>query len=149
MGIRSNFWFLVGQGALAKSELLRGLIRFGLAGGVSTLTYFVLTVVMVHGLSFRPIHASVLAYCIALVVSWFLQSRYVFRKNGDSKAIIRFIVLGLLGLIISVVVFLLGEDRFIGHAWILALFVSILIPVLNFLVMNFWVFVNPKLQRDG
>lgn len=130
------------KGALARSDFFAGLVRFFLAGGVSTLTYFCLTILFAYAFSWRPITASLIAYGISLCVSWLMQSRFVFRKSGGWKHKIRFLALGLFGLLIAQTVFYFGEYQTVLTPWMLAALVSVLIPALNFVAMNFWVFLS-------
>jgi putative flippase GtrA len=126
--------------AVLPSSLHR-VIRFGLAGLVATLLYFLLTNALVLIAGMPPVAASVCAYLSSMGASYLLQSRFTFRVNSDSiNQVVRFIITSLVGLFMSwcvmaVTVDVLSWFYFVGTAAI-----CVLIPVVNFFVFRGWVF---------
>lgn len=117
--------------------------RFGFAGVASTLFYLVATMFLTEVVEVGPTSASVYAYLAALVVSYMLQSRFVFRVFSDNRAqIVRFAVTSASGLAVSYGVMTLAVDGLGLHTVLGAIAVCVLIPVMNFFLLSRWVFLK-------
>src|SRR5690606_20004424 len=80
---------------------LHQLTRFGVAGILATLLYFVLTngIVIFGGVD--PVAASIYGYLLSLIFSYLMQSRFAFRVTGDRPGqVLGFVVTSLAGLAI-------------------------------------------------
>ncbi|MGB3024328.1 GtrA family protein [Paradevosia shaoguanensis] len=120
---------------------LRQVVRFGLAGGASTLFYMIVATILVAVGHVQPVPASIAAYLLSLGVSYGLQSRFTFRQSGKSAAqAARFLVTALVGLALSYGLVYLASD--VLHLWPVVgnVAVCILIPVANYFVFKLWVF---------
>lgn len=121
--------------------LLARVIRFGAAGMIATLCYFLLANALVWGSILSPLPASLAAYLISLVVSYLLQSRFTFGLRKDSmEQMTRFFITSIIGLclcwmITYVTAHVLGWPYFAG-----TLLICILIPVINYSLFQGWVF---------
>lgn len=117
------------------------ILRFGVAGLVSTLFYFVASAALVVFGEVQPVQASVLAYFLSLGVSYGLQSRFTFRQGNDSTTqIVRFLITALLGLAISyTLVFLTTEVLHWGYV-VGNIAVCVVIPMANYFALKLWVF---------
>lgn len=125
---------------MAGSAGIRKLVRFGIAGLAATVIYFLLFLAIDAATGMNPTLSSVLAYCLALIFSYFAQSRFVFLVTNDTAAQTgRFIASSALGLTISVVALEVSQTAGWPN-WVGSAIVCVSIPVLNFLMMNFWVF---------
>lgn len=119
------------------------LVRFGFAGILATILYFVLVSAIVTGFGTYPVEASVYAYLLSLVFSYLMQSRFTFRVRDDTFGQgLRFIVTSVAGLVISFwamsfSVNILGLPYMAGAAA-----VCFLIPLTNYFVFQHWVFVR-------
>ena len=135
-------------GALAREDLAKGVGRFAFAGAATTALYFVLTNAVSYALPVTPFVASFLAYCVCIAVSFVLQSRMVFRHDGDRRsALVKFAVMSLIGLLAAQLIFWIVAEGLGNPTWLASLLVSIAIPIVNFLAMNFWVFVDKTRQH--
>ncbi|HEX2255276.1 MAG TPA: GtrA family protein [Afifellaceae bacterium] len=124
-------------------ERVQRILRFGVVGILATTLYFVLVNVIVLGFGLEPVTASVCAYLISLTFSYAFQSRFTFRVAEDPLTqVIRFLVVSLTGLAISFFIMAffvrtLALPYVVGGAVI-----CLLIPLVNFLVFERWVFVR-------
>lgn len=126
---------------LTTSDGLARLLRFGLAGALATLLYFVLVSVLVVLVGLQPVAASVWAYLLAMVFSYAAQSRFTFRVRTDGTSqVIRFVVTSLAGLGISYGAMWLTEHALEIPYVFGAAAVCVLIPLTNFFVFKHWVF---------
>jgi putative flippase GtrA len=124
--------------------------RFGIAGVLATLLYFLIVNGIVLGFGTAPASASVYAYLISLCFSYLMQSRFTFRVPDHSLGQgLRFAVTSLAGLAISfgamsVSVNGLGLPYAVG-----AVAVCVLIPLANFFVFQHWVFAARSARLSG
>lgn len=126
---------------------LHRVVRFGLAGLVATVLYFLLTNALVLVGGMPPVAASVGAYLLSLGASYLLQSRFTFRVNTDSvDQVARFIITSLAGLFLSWCVMAIAVDVLSWPYVIGAAAICVLIPIVNFFMFRGWVFVT---RRDA
>ena len=127
--------------SLSGEHLLAGLSRFSLVGILATLTYFSLANGFIWLDVMPPAMASVVAYLMAIPVSFFGQSRFTFRVTSNTQGqFIRFCALNGCGLLISygsvrLATDVLGVKPFWG-----TVVASVTVPLLSYFVMKFWVF---------
>lgn len=132
---------------LVLNPLLRGhsswakLVRFGIAGLISSFSYALFTWILVYAFRMSPVASSAMGYVLAIPLSFLLQRSFSFRSEGSKrKQAPRFVLVHSFNILVSIAVmhFLvsaLGMDYRIGIA-----ITMLLIPLLSFLAMNLWVF---------
>ncbi|QRM28276.1 GtrA family protein [Microvirga sp. VF16] len=119
------------------------LIRFALAGAISTALYFLIATLAVRHIDVSPVTASCLAYVICIVVSYFLQSRFTFSiRNDTAVQIMKFLSVSFVGLLVAALVMHWAVHISGLPYWIGAAVVSGVIPIANFVVFLIWVFVE-------
>jgi putative flippase GtrA len=119
------------------------LLRFALAGAASTFLYFLLATLAVRQIGISPVAASCLAYLICIITSYLLQSRFTFRARNDStKQIAKFVSVSVVGLAAATLVMQWAVNVQGLPYWIGAAFVSLVIPIINFITFSIWVFVD-------
>ncbi len=115
--------------------------RFVLVGLAATGIYLAaaLALGLVPGIA--PVAASVGAYAIAAVFSYWGHKRLTFRSSGShAHEAPRFLLTTALGLGTSVIMPLLLTERLGLPSPVAVLVVCMAIPVLNYLILNAWVF---------
>ena len=126
-------------------DFLSKLFRFAVAGGTATLLYLALSFI-VNALTAWPfmlIH--VLSFALAIPCSYLLQKIFTFRHKGAHKqALWRFLVtvfttFGVSTFAAHYAVGVLGAAHWIGFVT-----VAIIVPLISFICMQFWVFVERK-----
>lgn len=109
-------------------------IRFGLVGGVNTLSAYLAFVAIYH-LSDRYLLASVLSYFIGMLISYTLNKRFVFNSAQKSGQFIPFCIVNLTSLACSTAV-LYGLVEYVGMmayiAQVLAVMVSMVVNYLGY-----------------
>lgn len=117
------------------------LLRFALVGGTSTLCFAGLAWFLVEKCGVGPKMATVLAYVALLIPNFAAHRWFTFASKNDPRTEwLRFALLHALNIALSVggmaaVVDLIGLD----YRWGIALS-SVLVPLIVFLILNFWVF---------
>lgn len=137
---------------LAGSETSRRVMRFGIAGLLSTAFYFVVANLIFLVSTTDPAWASLGAYLLAIAFSYAIQSRFTFRVKQDSPPqVIRFLVTSALGLAVSYWVVWLSAEVFVFSLWVGSLAVCVIVPVMNYFIFSMWVFPGDRspLEADG
>ena len=120
---------------------MRALIRFGMSGGLATLTHIGVFVLLVEWFQIRPLYASVPAFLAAVGVSYSLNYRWTFKAQGSHQVLLpRYILVALAGLLLNLLITYLFVDVmqfWYGYALIAIILV---IPAVTFLLSRFWVF---------
>lgn len=120
-------------------------IRFCVVGGLSTACFSLLTWLAVSRLQMDPTWATVMSYLVLVPPNFLAHRNFTFVSKGHlSREGLRFIVLhafnlGLSTLGMKVVTDVLGQD----YRWGIA-FSAVVVPVVVFVVMNYWVFRHPN-----
>lgn len=131
---------LVGRGTLEERDAIAGTIRFIVMGLVSTGAYFCLVMVL-YLLGLQPATASLVALVTCWGLSWQLQRNVTFKAGRPSSGeVIRFFAMSVAGLIVSHATIVLVHQQAGLPAWFAFACVCVTIPVMNFIIMNFWVF---------
>lgn len=124
--------------------LLQRLAGFGVVGVIATLTYAIAVIVLVESLALAPAVAAVLAFVVAMQVSYLGNVRWVFadRVTNSEQAglIIRFVGVSSLSFILNVGgMYILTELAELSYWWGVV-FSVVAVPLVTFLAHNSWTF---------
>lgn len=112
---------------------------FALIGVANTLIHGGLLIIAVEKLLWALSAAHLLAFAVANVFSYALNSKLTFKVGLSFKAYTRFLLASLLSLVLTLLlataVEWYGAHYLIGFALIV-----VLVPLMSFMVMRFWVF---------
>jgi putative flippase GtrA len=135
---------------ILKNNIAGYISRFSLVGVVATGVYFIVANFLIGVEMATPANASVLAYISGMVVSFVGQSRFTFRVERNTIGqFARFCVLSLCGMLLSYWCLYATDSLQISPIWGIV-FVSMLIPLISFVVMKLWVFDSPPaLPEEG
>jgi len=132
----------IGGGSLSEDDALAGIVRFVAMGLVSTLAYFVAALALLR-YDVAPTRASLLAMLVGLAASFVVQSRVTFRREKFQVSdAIRFGTLGAVDLVLAHYAVVVVHQELGRPPWQAAVVVSVAVPLVNFTVMNFWVFTH-------
>ncbi len=117
------------------------LMRFGAVGATSTLLYLGLAMSIKSFASTTALVASVLAYCLAGIFSYSAHRGFTFSSSqSHGEGLPRFLVTTVLGLSLSSALPYVIHDVLALPAICAFGVVCILIPVINLVLLCFWVF---------
>jgi len=129
--------------AVPARGIFEKLFRFAVAGALSTALYFILATLAVSQFGISPVVSSCLAYLICIIVSYLLQSRFTFQaRNASTKQIAKFVSVSVVGLAVATLVMQWAVNIQGLPYWIGAAFVSLVIPIANFVTFSIWVFIE-------
>ncbi len=120
---------------------LINIIKFSIVGVSNTLLNFVIFILL-NNIGINYILASIIAYSISIINSYFWNSRLVFKYDNKNKKsiLIKFIILNLIGLSINAVL-MATLVRVLAIKKIVAMFiVSLLVMCINYILNKIWVF---------
>jgi putative flippase GtrA len=127
---------------LTQSNLLR-LLRFAIAGGLATFLHFILTNIAIAILGLSPVLSTSGAYLVCVPVSYLLQSRFTFQVKHDTRTqIVKFTFVSISGLLVSAAVMRWAVENQGLPYWAGAAVVAAAIPLVNFIILSFWVFIK-------
>jgi len=115
-------------------------VRFAIVG-VGVATFYVLAYPLLRHIGLPTVPANVIAYLTATALQYVCQTAWTFRKPlGVPAQMGRFVAMIVIGLAVSAAI-----TSWIAPAarlpdWQAAMVVVVSIPVLNFLLMRFWVY---------
>jgi putative flippase GtrA len=117
----------------------REILGYGVIGLFITLLYGVVLAGFVEVLGLRPFHANAISFLGANLLSYFLQSHFVFQRAFRFRAYLRFFSSYLLSYFVTLVIAYVME--WVGVHYLLGyLLIVVLVPFLNFALLKRWVF---------
>lgn len=131
---------LVQQG-LDRFKISAKVLRFGIIGIASTLLYAIIALVFAYSTAMPAALASLIAYAICGVFSYLGHRLFSFKSKAPvGKSTASFVVVGMLGYVIGVGVPWVGSD-IMGYQPVISIaLVCVLIPAMNFVLLNWFVF---------
>ncbi|CAN5513767.1 hypothetical protein BH10PSE14_BH10PSE14_23640 [soil metagenome] len=132
---------------LRTSGLLGQLIRFGIAGAISSVIYSAVYLPLANHV-FAPGHAVFavpFAFAVAVTAGFFLHSAWSFRGHGErdqsGRQHAKFVVVQLFGMVLNLAfTWIITGPLFHGANWIPLIPAFTVIPVATFALNRQWVF---------
>jgi putative flippase GtrA len=118
------------------------LIKFTIVGLSIAVFHYSAAVLLVDSVGMHPAPANSIAFLVAALLSYTLQTLWTFESRFSVRNAVRFVVVLLVGVVVSwgtsTVVAALGLPYRVG-----VIIVLFLIPGLNFLLHHFWTYAEP------
>jgi len=115
------------------------LLNFTIIGIVNTFVHGSVLVFAVEWLGFAVVMAHLIAFCVANIFSYVMNSRLTFFAPLSIARYIRFLLTSLLALGLTLLLSLLMNHN--GFHYLVGfLLIVLLVPILSFLLMKFWAF---------
>jgi putative flippase GtrA len=123
------------------------LLRYAFVGALTAVIYFSVTFAGVEWFGWPPVVASVLAQALTVAPAFYGHARYSFRLAPNREYFAKFLVItALLFAINFLLTWLITEH--VGTSYRIAIIVvAIAIPLANFFLNRFWVFLPGLLGR--
>lgn len=124
--------------------VLRQFGRFGAIGILATVVHVAAVVILVESGALRPIWANLIAFCVALMVSYAGNHQWTFRAvSRHAHYFPRFAAISLTGLLLNQAIVYVGTELLrLDYLWALAV-VVLVIPILSFAASRWWAFAAP------
>jgi putative flippase GtrA len=120
------------------------LSRFMTAGVLATVVYFLTSNLIILSNRLAPERASVAAYLLAMIFSFFAQGRFTFRVSKTTWGqFLRFVRVSGIGLAMSYWAVQVAAETARSPFWA-TLAVSVVMPIISFVAMRFWIFADSR-----
>ncbi len=133
------------MGQMHASGLLGQLVRFGIAGGLSSVIYSIVYLPLTRFVFApeRAVAAVPFAFAVAVTAGYFLHSRWSFKGHaaepGAAKHV-KFVLVQGTGLAINALVTWIGTAFLHLHPWVPLIPAVFLAAIVTFVLNRFWVF---------
>ena len=132
-------------GSAARVAVFWRLVRFGIIGVGVTLVYAMLTMLLHYVAGTSTAVASFFGHCCVAVLSFFGHRKFTFQHSGNiGRSIPRFIGVNLLGNLVAVAGPWIVSDILRYPAVLSIALVCVLVPTMNYLLLNIFVFHNAR-----
>lgn len=125
---------------LISKELIFKFIKYSIVGCISVLIYFLSVFVLVELFDKDPIFGSTLSFIIMTVISFLLNKKYTFGSDFSYNKLLRFLVISAIGFTLNFVIMYLVVNVLSLHYSIGQLITTLIIPIINFILNNYWAF---------
>ena len=126
---------------LLRIEVRGEVLRFGVVGIAATLVHVGVLTFGVEAIGVRPTLMNGVAFLMAVLVTYFGQSIWVFRNPVfNIFRMGKFIVVALTGLLANLVIMVLAVDFFRMHYLLGVVVALIVVPTQTLLINKFWIF---------
>lgn len=127
--------------AKLNAELLAKLARYGIIGVISGIVYAAVTTILIVRFALAPVPASVGGYFASVPLGFLGHRRFSFKSRGRwGGEALRFVVTQALNISIAILA-MYGATVWVGSRYTWGMLAAvILVPVVNFAVLNLWVF---------
>ncbi|WP_174285087.1 GtrA family protein [Sphingomonas bacterium] len=128
------------------SGVLGQLVRFGIAGGVSSIVYSLVYLPLTHFVfpGTRAVLAVPFAFAVAVTVGFVLHSKWSFKDHGTRDGGFvqhgKFVAVQASGLALNAVVTWIGTAQLHLQPWVPLIPAIFLAAIVTFLLNRFWVF---------
>ena len=115
--------------------------RFGGVGVLASAVYAMVTALLVTRLQVQPVPAAIAGYCVSVPVSFLGHRGFSFRSQGHwTGEALRFAVTQAINIAVTAAA-MDAAVRWLHVSWAWGMVGAVvLVPLANFLAMNFWVF---------
>ncbi len=118
---------------------LQKLFRFGLSGLIASGLHTLVAIMAITMAQLSPATANGLAFLIATLLSYQLNTRWSFSAVVERKNFYRFIIVSAIGLLLAVSISGIAEHFGFNYLIGIALVVCT-VPIVSFLFHNFWTY---------
>ncbi|RXJ73501.1 polysaccharide synthesis protein GtrA [Veronia nyctiphanis] len=112
-------------------------IRYGLTGGLATFTHVAIAFSMLHFFTPSVFLANVVGFCCAFILSYLMQSLFVFQHALTLKNAQRFFIVQFAALLTAQLISELFRDT---NSYLRVLLVVLLLPAITYLIHRFWTY---------
>ncbi|PAE38018.1 GtrA family protein [Neobacillus sp. YX16] len=125
---------------LVSKELFLKFIKYSVVGCISVLIYFLSVFILVELFDKDPIFASTFSFIIMTYISFLLNKKFTFGSDFSYNQLLRFLVVSAIGFILNFGIMYLVVNILSLHYVIGELITTLIIPIINFILNNYWTF---------
>jgi putative flippase GtrA len=127
--------------------VIREINTFVVVGATATACQYAGSLAAQHWLGVGPILASLCGYALGVLVSYFGNSRFTFRRPAlHGPQFVRFATISLTGLAINLTIVWVATHSLGWPLWLAMVPVVLLVPTATFVMSKFWAFRLPAAE---
>lgn len=112
------------------------IIRYLFLGSISTAIHLLVAMLYISFIKESLVEANVIAFLIAYIFSYLMQSKYVFNNNISVKKAMKYFVIQFSSLLISLFI----SSFFTYDIYMKTLITVMVLPLITYLIHKFWTF---------
>jgi putative flippase GtrA len=125
---------------IASKELFLKFIKYVVVGCISILIYFLSVFVLVEVFGKNPVFGSAVSFVIMTYISFLLNRKFTFGSDFSYDKLLRFLAVSAIGFTLNFLIMYFVVNVFSLHYSIGELVTTLVIPIINFLLNNYWTF---------
>ncbi|WP_102273083.1 GtrA family protein [Cytobacillus massiliigabonensis] len=125
---------------LESKELFHKFMKYSAVGCISTLIYFLSVFIFVEALNQDPLIGSSVSFGIMTYISFILNKKFTFGSDFSYNKLLRFLAVSSIGFTLNFSIMYLIVNVLSLHYSIGELVTIIVIPIINFILNNYWTF---------
>jgi putative flippase GtrA len=125
---------------LVSKEIFLRFIKYSVVGSLSILIYFLSVFVLVELLGKNPILGSAVSFVIMTYISFLLNRKFTFGSDFSYNKLLRFLAVSAIGFTLNFFIMYLVVNVLSLHYSIGELVTTLIIPIINFILNNYWTF---------
>ena len=121
---------------LFKNELFNQIMKFGVVGGIAFIIDYICLIISKEIFELSVLLSAAIAFIISVIFNYVLSIKWVFNVNKEidqKKNFIIFIVLSIIGLILTEIIMWFGTDIIKISYLIVKIFATAIVMVFNFI----------------
>ena len=125
--------------SVEKSALIQRGLRFAVTGVFVTALHALVAVLFIHFISAPPPLANGVAFAVATVVSYVINTTWSFSARLHGRTLVRFLLVSVCGFFLAM--FVAWAAQMAGLHYLLGIgAVALIIPAFTFVLHNFWTY---------
>ncbi len=118
-----------------KNKLLKQILKFGIVGGISFIIEYIILFCLKEFIHLSVLLSVAIAFSVSVVFNYIGSIRWVFNANNNSKNnFILFIILSIIGLVITEIIMWIGNDLLNIYYLIVKILATSIVMVFNFIM---------------
>ncbi|RHW34669.1 GtrA family protein [Lysinibacillus yapensis] len=121
-------------------EISLKFMKYSLVGCINTCIYFLCVFLLIEQLHFESLLGSCFSFILMTIASFCQNVRYTFKGLVTQQRLVRFFSVSLIGFMLNfLLIYFVVHVLFFHYMWG-ELLTILIIPVVNFLLNNYWTF---------
>jgi putative flippase GtrA len=125
---------------LVSKELFHKFIKYSVVGCISVLIYYLSVFVLVELLGKNPLFGTAISFIIMSYFSFLLNRKFTFGSDFSYQKLLRFLAVSAIGFTLNFLIMYFVVNVLSLHYSIGEVVTTLIIPIINFILNNYWTF---------